>query len=453
MRRSIRGILFFWYAVILVLVIVAYGATLIESQRRSMYASLDSRLDVHAIALAGSVEDEVDGFELEISPQYYSLFKSNDPDSPYFVFWDRHGSIAATAPPGLLVTRAAESGIRDRDGNREVSRRGHDGTWVLVGQATDRVREDLGAFTGKVAGIGVTVLIISLLGGWFLAGRVLKPIRRISEAASEISESNLSRRINLKRTENELGGLAGVLNEAFDRLQSAVERQKRFTADASHELRTPLSVILVHTEHSLSRKREAAEYEEALQAIDRAANRMKSLIGVLLGMARADSGNGTIFRESIDLEKVVDETIDLLRPMAEARGVVLDRATVPAKMQGNRELLQEMAINLISNSIIHNRRGGRSRACLRVDNGAVVFRVEDDGPGIPEDDLPHLFERFYRVDKARSRRTGGSGLGLAITKWIVEEHGGSISVESDPGKGSVFSVRLPATPTAQPPHP
>lgn len=443
MPRSIRSTLLSWYALILLLVLGSFGAALIISQRRSLLDQLQVELEAHASALAGAVEDEADGFEFEMARQYLGIFDPRDPQGPYFVIWNRHGSIGFASHEKPDVPRPGARGVRNRGGSLEISRPGTDGTWVVVGQSTASVREAVAAFSGKVAATGAAVLLISLIGGWMLAGRVLRPIRRISEAATDISEGNLVRRIDLQSTEDELGKLAGVLNEAFDRLQGAIERQTRFTADASHELRTPLSVILLNTEHSLSRDRDAADYKEALEAIDRAGRRMKSLIAVLLSMARADSGIDSAPQECIDMEKVVEETLELVQPLAEERGVVLKRSTMPARVQGNRDLILEMATNLLSNAILHNRRGGQGRVDLMVENGSVLFEVKDDGPGIADEDLPHVFERFYRVDKARTRKTGGSGLGLAITKWIVEVHGGSISVASRPDKGTVFSVRLP----------
>jgi heavy metal sensor kinase len=291
--------------------------------------------------------------------------------------------------------------------------------------------------------VGSIVLILTLAAGWFLTGRALAPIARISEAAAAVSASNLAARIDVAEMETELGDLATTINSTFDRLQRAFDQQTQFTADASHELRTPLSIVLAQADLTLKRTRSVAEYQDALETIRRSARRMKSVVEGLLVLARADTGALALVKEEMDLAPAVEDACRLLAPLAAERSVNLETRLQPLLAWVDRERFAELMANLIGNAIRYNREGGRVEVCLQNKNGDALLEVADTGIGIPEDELPHVFERFYRVDKARSRALGGSGLGLAIAKWVVEAHGGRITVASQAGHGTTFNVWLP----------
>ena len=250
-------------------------------------------------------------------------------------------------------------------------------------------------------------------------------------------------RINAADTDSELGRLAGVLNSTFARLEAAFTQQARFTSDASHELRTPVSVILTQTQTALSRERAGSEYREALEACQRAARRMRALTESLLELARLDAGQEPMKRESFDLPRVARECVEMVRPLAAERGIQLHCEILPLECLGDAGRISQVVTNLLTNAIHFNRDQGEVRLSARAEGGAVYLTVADTGQGIPAEDLPHLFERFYRADKSRSRIQGHNGLGLAICKAIIDAHGGSIEVASQPGSGSTFTVRLP----------
>jgi heavy metal sensor kinase len=281
-----------------------------------------------------------------------------------------------------------------------------------------------------------------LATGWFLAGRALAPVKRISRAAARVSASNLSERIDVARMENELADLATSFNDAFDRIQHAFEQQTRFTADASHELRTPLSIVLSQSELALRQPRGEAEYREMMEAIRRAAQRMKGVVEGLLTLARADAGQTQLNEDHIDLRDIVEDTCKLLQPIARERNVTIQQRLVHAPVIGDRDRLSEAIANLISNAIRYNVPGGRIDVTLSAGADECSLEIADTGPGIPEADAQHIFERFFRVDKARSRAVDGTGLGLAITKWIIDAHGGTVSVRNGTPQGAVFDVRL-----------
>lgn len=445
MLRSIRGALLFWYGVLLAAVVAGFGGVLYYKMRRSLFREVDSRLLAHAQVLAGALERSEGGrYGLSLSGDYARVFSSGGRQSPYYAIWDEAGNGIDRSRPEFEIPRPEVPGARDRARSREVAVRGAQGAWILVGQRVSGVREKLRELVGAIAGAGAGVLLLALAGGWFLAGRALGPIRKITEAAEAISESNLSRRIDLAATETELGRLARTLNGTFERLERAFSRQTRFTADASHELRTPLSVILTQAELALRRERSPEEYREALAACLRAAQRMKAVVEGLLTLARADAGMLVLKRERVDLRKLLEETAAMLGPLALERRVAVAVSAEAVAVAGDPDRLREAVTNLISNAIRYNREGGRVDVTLQAVPGEAVIMVADTGVGIPEKDRPHLFERFYRVDPARSREAGGTGLGLSITKWIVEAHGGVISFTSREGEGTTFVVRLPA---------
>ncbi|MHC5544618.1 sensor histidine kinase, partial [Singulisphaera rosea] len=267
---------------------------------------------------------------------------------------------------------------------------------------------------------------------------------RMSDAASSISASNLSRRIDMARTESELGRLATILNETFDRLEGAFVRQVQFTADASHELRTPLSVVISHCELALRKSRTPEEYREMFATALKAAKRMRGVIEGLLTLARADSTAPNLDHGPVDLAEVVEESVEMLRPLASSSKVEIEIETEPAEAFGDHDRLRELVVNLVTNAIRYNREDGRVTVRLRKEPEGLTLTVADSGIGIPEEHWPELFERFYRVDPVRSRELGGSGLGLSIARWIVEAHGGTITFTSVFGEGTTFTVHLPA---------
>ncbi|HEX4590234.1 MAG TPA: ATP-binding protein, partial [Gemmataceae bacterium] len=303
----------------------------------------------------------------------------------------------------------------------------------------------LNRFAWQLAAAGAAVLAVGLAGGWLASARILRPLARISRTASAISATNLSERIDTGKVDRELEDLARVLNATFDRLEAAFERQARFTADASHELRTPLTVLRSQTQLALSRPRSAEEYRKTIDECLRATERMTALVEGLLTLARADAGKLDLRHEPVDLKRVTAEAVTQLRPLADSSGVTVVADLAPAEVNGDAVRLGQVATNLVANAIRYNRPGGRVLVKLAIQDGYAALTVEDTGYGIPEADRPHIFERFYRVSKDRSRTSGGSGLGLAISKSIVEAHGGKIGFKSVVEKGTTFQVGLPAS--------
>jgi two-component system, OmpR family, sensor kinase len=376
----------------------------------------------------------------------------------YYVVWQNDGSVLASSPgapkdipmvveqgpPELHPGERPGATTRTRGEFREFGLCFPMGDRLLVGRS---MAPDLAAMHRLALWLfaaGCSVLALGLAGGWWVATRAIRPIEAISATAVKIAGGDLSQRIDASDTESELGRLAGVLNSTFARLEASFAHQARFTSDASHELRTPVSVILSQTQTALSRERGVAEYRDTLQACQRAAQRMRKLIESLLELARLDAGQEPIKHDSFDLSRVARDCVELVRPLAAERGVEIKCELPPVECRGDAERVAQVVTNLLSNAIHFNREQGEVRLTARVEKGATVLTVTDTGVGIPPDDLPHIFERFYRVDKSRSRIQGKTGLGLAICKAIIDAHGGAISVTSLPGAGSTFEVRLPA---------
>ena len=320
---------------------------------------------------------------------------------------------------------------------------------LLLGSPVDPGNQLRGLLTTLIlAGFGL--LALAMFGGYWLADRAMRPVKAITQTARQISESDLTRRINLKAND-ELGQLAATFDEMLGRLQAAFERQRQFTADASHELRTPLTIISLEAGHALAAERPADEYQRTLGVILTENEYMVHLVNDLLILSRMDAGQTCLKHEPCDLSDLVVDVAERLTPLARRRSVTIEFTDLPeTPLQGDRQLLTQMISNLLENAIKYSPEGsGRVELATGMDGEIICLKVTDHGQGIPLEHQAHIFERFYRADAARSHNEGGetpagSGLGLAIVKWIIEAHGGEIQLTSAEGQGSVFEVRLPA---------
>jgi heavy metal sensor kinase len=288
------------------------------------------------------------------------------------------------------------------------------------------------------------ILLLASVGGYVLARKSLAPISLMDQQTRRIKADSLSSRLDVANKRDELGGLATTINDLLVRLESSFKQQQRFVADASHELRTPLAVLRGETEVALGQPRSIDEYKASLNLIKDEAEQLSRIVEDLFILARQPFDAPAIMKERISLDRIVGECARAAQVLAARKDLKL---TVNANKQlsliGDDELLQRMILNLLDNAVKYTPAGGEVSLDLNAHNGDARITVRDTGIGIPEKDQPHIFDRFYRVDKARSRAMGGAGLGLSIAYWIAEAHGGTISVESQPGRGSAFTVELP----------
>lgn len=287
------------------------------------------------------------------------------------------------------------------------------------------------------------LVLIASAGGYWMSRRALAPVDQLTTAARRISVDNLSQRLPVEPTGDELERLGVTWNEMLSRLDESVQRIRQFTADASHELRTPISVIRTSAELALRRERDPEEYRRALGNIQREAEWMTHLAEDLLLLARADSKTLALGMKLFDLNGVVLQATEETAPIAEVRGIVIrTRVAEPATVKGDERALHRVLTVLVDNALQHTPREGRIDVSTSMGDGEVVVEVRNSGEGIRPEDLPHIFERFYRGDPARTRGDG-AGLGLAIARSITQAHGGAIEVESEPGEGARFRIRLP----------
>ncbi len=292
----------------------------------------------------------------------------------------------------------------------------------------------------------ISVMLLTILG-WFLAGRVLSPIVTITATAQKITAKQLDRRLPISSTDDEIARLSQTINSMLARLEESFQRVRRFSGDASHELRTPLAIIKGETEVALRWAKSDAELRSALTSNLEEINRMEQIVGDLLSLARSDASELHLSIEKFSLSDLIQDIWMSGKTLAEQyeHSVYLDHAvTSEIYIDGDKVQLYRVLINLITNAVKYTPSGGRIDIRLLLqDERRVMIQISDTGLGISPEDLPNIFERFYRIDSARNRDHGGTGLGLAIVKAIVAAHNGTISVESTVDKGSTFSVSLP----------
>ncbi len=312
---------------------------------------------------------------------------------------------------------------------------------VFVGVPASNVTETLRTLARDLTVILTLSFLLFAFGVYFLSSHVLRPLERVTQTASRVTSLDLAQRVPVPRSNDEMKELAVTLNGMLDRLQESFETQRRFTADASHELRTPVTAIAGHANYLLRRTSPTADQVESLTVIQSEAARMAKLVNDLLELARADAGFA-IRKEPTNLVEILDAAKEAIAPGAPGVEIKLHAPGPIVEVAGDPARLQQVVANLMQNAV--NAGATHLRVSLEQDVDDVRLEVLDDGPGIPESALPLLFDRFFRVDGARSGRGNGSGLGLAIVKWIVDQHGGSVDVSSKMGEGSCFTVVLPA---------
>ncbi len=293
-----------------------------------------------------------------------------------------------------------------------------------------------------VIGLPIT-LVLAGGGGILLLRIILNPVGKIIKTAQEIEEKDLSKRIEIQ-TKDELGDLAATLNLMIARLEKAFIRQKELTGDASHELRSPLAVIQAEASLALQRERDMPSYQKSLKIIVQESEHMAIIINQILTLARADSEKEQVPLQRLDLTALLTVLCEDIEILCQEKGHSLKlKQSGPAYIKGNKHLLRNLLHNLLQNAIHYTAANGAITISLSTVKERAIIAVSDSGIGIPQEELPHIFKRFYRVDKARSRESGGSGLGLAICKHIVKIHGGLLQVKSEVGRGSTFIVKLP----------
>lgn len=338
--------------------------------------------------------------------------------------------------------RVATRHVKDYDG---------DGTYFIrLGQSLSAL-ESARRRALLVLGIAIPLaLLLGSFGGLLLANQALSPVDQITKAAEQIATGDLAERVPIPAQASakmdELGRLAATFNHMISRLQAAFERQKQFTSDASHELRTPLAVMRGDMEIALRRERAPEEYQRVLASNLEEIVRLTRLIEDLLMLARADSGRVELRCEVVDLNKLCKQMVDYISPLAQQRDQTLTYESSNTSLCINADLqrIKQLLLNLLDNAIKYTEPLGSVKLSLKADHNLAVITVSDTGRGIPAEDLPHIFERFFRRSaKTSDRSAAGFGLGLSIVKWIVDSHGGQIETESQQGQGTTFIVKFP----------
>jgi heavy metal sensor kinase len=317
---------------------------------------------------------------------------------------------------------------------------------IQIGMSLKPVTETLRRLTlTLLVSVPLLLAVLTLFGYFFIRG-AFQPVRRMVATVHGIRADDLSRRVTDVESPDEIGELAATFNAMLGRIERAFDEMRQFSSDAAHELKTPLTALRGEMEVALRKEREPAEYRSVLASGLEEAAKLERIIDDLLLLARTDASSSTLMNESVALDEVVLEAHEETCRLAERMGVSLVLSKLDqVSIKGNAMLVRRLLVNLIDNGVKYNRPGGNVSVTLELERGGNEARlvVEDAGIGIPAESLPHLFDRFYRVDKARSRDVGGTGLGLAIVKRVAEAHGGTVTVESKPGKGSRFTVVLP----------
>jgi heavy metal sensor kinase len=436
--RSIRITLVFWFAVILLGSMVGLGVILHHKLRATLYKEADAQLAYWM----EQVQTTVGGVaSMELVER---KLRSALPPLAHFGLLDsdRHVRASSEGLPHIDLPIVDSTITRDHHRWMFVARPDNAG-WFLVGRSVRDENHSIRQFLITLLTAGTGVVLLTCIGSYLLVSRALAPTKTISATAQRIAADNLHERIDLERVPSELRSMAATLNESFERIEAAFSAQVAFTADASHELRTPLAVIVAHLELAASKVDQPEDVAERIRICQESTKRIEAIVKGLLKLARADSLSEPLRTEKVALSDLVSQQVQAMRPLADARGVTMEFDPGNVTVSGDPEQLREVISNLMDNAIRYNRPDGTIRVSVACEGGEAVLRVADTGIGLTTEQLPHVFDRFYRADASRARQDDSTGLGLAITQCIVQQHGGSIAVHSPKEGGCEFVVRLP----------
>lgn len=439
-----------WISTLLLIILVVFGVYVYGSMARGLSAAIDNSLTINASQVAAGLN--IDSGKLILSDSL-----TEDPENA-----DLRGrgfTIRILTPQGKLLQEfgyyhglplsltqsfsnytdpASKTTVRIY--NQPVYDNNQFVAIVQVAQSLDDVRDTLQKLLVTLL-VSIPILVtVAGIGGYFLAARALAPIDQITATARRISAEDLSARLNIPVTDDEVGRLTQTLNDMLARLNDSFQRERQFTNDASHELRTPLTAMQAILGMIREKRRTPEEYEQALDDLNEETDRLRTLVENLLRLARGDKQKSNPFEE-VNLSVLLKDVSDSLRPLAEAKKLSLNCETSDNLIVlGNSDELIRLFVNLLDNAIKYTERG-EINISANHNEKSVVVKVADTGIGIPAEHIPHIFDRFYRVEESRTLR--GAGLGLAIAKEIVRAHHGEIEVRSKTGQGTVFVVSLP----------
>ena len=458
---SIRLRLTIWYSGVLALLVTAFGSAVFFTMQHQLLGRVDLGLREELSDVLSEVEraetrtgmlqwldrrfGKHQGFDFQVTTEDGNPIYTNDR-------LEESMPIPAQLQPPPLVGGASVPVFASHQRTahsrwRIVSQKvpGPEGLLVVqVARSLKSYDEELGELLLVLLVTGLLTLLVAWAGGYFLARRALAPVDRMTDSANRIEANRLDQRLEVSNPHDELGRLAGTLNRMLDRLETSFREMQRFTADASHELRTPISVIRTEAEVALGRSTTDHEQRQLLGSILEECQRLGWLTDQLLALSREDAGIAQFRSAPVDLGHLAGQVAEAMRPLADERDVELAAELEPGVIvPGDPNRLKQVVYNLLDNAIKFSPVGGRVELVVASGVEATTFIVRDSGVGIAPEQLPHVFERFYRADKARSRNGGGTGLGLSIVQSIVSAHGGSVSIQSQPASGTEVCVTLP----------
>ncbi len=458
MTLPIRLRLTAWYFAVLAVVLSAFGVGAYLEMRHSIHRTVDEELQIRADGVRQMIARTIQrGEEDELQDELREHTEMRAGGALLQVSDEQGGWLyRSQAMSDYGVPRTVKVSVRPVDFTSkdvplrvwgEVFRAGNQSYLIQVAIEMDDFYEALDHFALLLFISIPTLLLCAAAGGYWISTRALAPVDQITQTARTISAQNLSSRLVVPHTGDELQRLSETLNGMLERLEAAFKKITQFTADASHELRTPVAVMRTRAELSLRKARSAGEYRDVIAEVLSELEKTSGLIEQLMFLARADSGAETLHFAATNVAEVLREACHQGSALAEAKQIAFQEQISGDSMwiQGDASSLRRLFLILIDNAVKYTPASGKIEVSLQRNDGYAVAEVRDTGIGIAEADLPNVFERFYRADKARTRESGGVGLGLSIGRWIAEVHAGTIEVHSSPGHGSIFQIRLPIT--------